>query len=114
MTLEQRANPIKTVRQDGQTLLVAMEGEIDLNNSPVMHTTLSDLVARHRPSRVVLDVSRVPYMDSSAVAVLVEIMRRVGRGNVVLLSPQPRVRGLLEIARLDTIFRIAASEQEIR
>lgn len=114
MTAEERSSPVKAVRQEGRTVAVDVEGEIDLNNSPLMHAALSELVARHRPARVVLDVSRVPYMDSSALAVLVEIMRRVGRGNVVLLSPQPRVRGLLEIARLDTIFRVVASERELQ
>ena len=40
---------------------------------------------------------------------LVESLRKMWKagGRIVLTSPQPRVKGLLEIARLDTIFGLA-------
>ena len=39
-------------------------------------------------------------MDSSAIAVLVELLQRIRKrnGQIVLRKPQPRVKGLLEIA----------------
>jgi anti-anti-sigma factor len=53
-------------------------------------------------------------MDSSAIAVLVEMLQKVrkGGGQIFLTNLQPRVKGLLEIARLDTIFVLAADENE--
>jgi anti-anti-sigma factor len=53
-------------------------------------------------------------MDSSAIAVLVEGLQRLRRvgGRLMLVNLQPRVKGLLEIARLDTIFVLAATEQD--
>ena len=63
-------------------------------------------LARAGAKTLVLDLAGVPYMDSSAVAVLVEALQRIRRsgGKIHLRNLQPRVRGLLEIARLDTIF----------
>ena len=54
-----------------------------------------------------------PSTPDAVAAVLVELLRKLGKGGkVVLCGLQPRVKGLLEIARLNTIFAIAATEQE--
>jgi anti-sigma B factor antagonist len=104
-------NPmVPAARKDGEVLYATIAGEIDLNNSPSLRTTLFDLAARHSPKRMVLNLAQVPYMDSSAIAVLVELMRRLRGGKIALADLQPRVRGLLEIARLDTIFAIVQNE----
>jgi anti-anti-sigma factor len=104
---------VPSARLEGTTLVAAVTGEIDLNNSPEMRNALLELVGRHGVRKLVLNLSRVPYMDSSAIAVLVELLRKLGKGGTVALTDlQPRVKGLLEIARLDTIFSIARTEQD--
>jgi len=62
----------------------------------------------------VLNLSQVPYMDSSAIAVMVETLQKLRKfgGKLYLTNLQPRVKGLLEIARLDSIFVITADEAE--
>jgi anti-anti-sigma factor len=106
-------NPmVPSARKEGDAVFVTIKGEIDLNNSPSLRTSLFDLVVKHSPKRMVLNLAQVPYMDSSAIAVLVELLRRLRGGKIALAELQPRVRGLLEIARLDTIFAIVASEQD--
>lgn len=105
---------IPTARLEGRVLVAAIAGEIDLQNSPDLRTALLDLLQQHQPSRLVLNLADVPYMDSSAIAVLVETLQRIRRtgGKVYLAALQPRVRGLLEIARLDTIFVLVDTEQQ--
>lgn len=105
---------IAAARKQGDALLIAVRGEIDLHNSPELRTELLDLLARTSPKRLVLDLGLVPYMDSSAIAVLVESLQKLRKtgGRVFLLNLQPRVKGLLEIARLLSIFTIAQNEQE--
>jgi anti-sigma B factor antagonist len=102
-------------RTQGDAVIAAVHGEIDLHNSPELRSALLSILASDRNlKRLVLDLSQVPYMDSSAIAVLVEALqklRRVG-GRVVLVGLQPRVKGLLEIARLDTIFSLAGNEEQ--
>ena len=106
-------NPmVPAARKEGDVVFASITGEIDLNNSPALRTTLFDLASKHAPKRMVLNLSQVPYMDSSAIAVLVELLRRLKGGKIALAGLQPRVRGLLEIARLDTIFAIVATEAE--
>lgn len=106
---------VRSVRHSGDTVFVAVSGEIDLNNSPHLRNTLIELLNRFKPRRLVLNLGDVPYMDSSAIAVLVEMLRKLGKGigKVFLTNLQPRVRGLLEIARLHTIFDIVDDEKDV-
>ena len=108
------SNLIPLAQSDGDLLLLSIRGEIDLHNSPELRTEILYLVNRQRPRRLVLDLAQVPYMDSSALAVFVESLKQVLKngGKVMLACLQPRVRGLLEIARLSSIFVICKDVQE--
>jgi len=103
---------VSDVRQEGEAVVAAVSGEVDLNNSPQLRGALLDLINRLGPKKLVLNLSRVPYMDSSAIAVLVECLRKMKGGKVTLAEVQPRVKGLLEIARLGSIFGIFATEAD--
>jgi anti-anti-sigma factor len=105
---------VPSARTEGDALIIAVKGEIDLHNSSELRTEIMDLIGKHSPHRLVLNLDLVPYMDSSACAVLVESLRRMRtlNGKVYLVSLQPRVKGLIEIARLGSIFTIAANEAE--
>jgi anti-sigma B factor antagonist len=105
---------VPTARRIGDSLVLQVVGEIDLHNSPELRTQVLDLLAKHAPTRLLLNLTNVPYIDSSAVAVLVEAMRRMRsvQGKLCLVDPQPRVRGIIEIARLESIFIILKDEAE--
>ena len=105
---------VPSARTEGDALLATVRGEIDLHNSPELRTALLDLLARANPKKVILNLALVPYMDSSAIAVLVEMLQKLRRagGKICLTNLQPRVKGLLEIARLDSIFILVATEEE--
>lgn len=106
-------NPaVPSARVVGDALVVTLRGEVDLTVSPTLRATLFELIATHAPKRLILDLAAVPYMDSSAIAVMVEVLRRLRGGKVVLVALQPRVRGLLEIARLHTIFSVADTQDD--
>lgn len=105
---------VPVARKQGDALVLAVRGELDLHNSPELRSELLDLLNRVRPRRLVLNLTQVPYMDSSALAVLVEALKKLMKtaGKVYLVGLQPRVKGLLEIARLASIFVICKDEQE--
>ena len=80
--------------------------------SPELRAALLGLLARSPSKKVVLNLAQVPYMDSSAVAVLVELLRKLNGGKIFLTDLQKRVQGLLEVAKLSTIFKIVPTEKE--
>jgi anti-sigma B factor antagonist len=105
---------IREARQEGTNVLCTIVGEIDLHSSPELRADLLDILQKTNPKKLILNLQQVPYMDSSAIAVLVESLQRLRKtgGKIFLTGLQPRVKGLLEIARLDTIFSIAKDEAE--
>ncbi len=101
-------------RRSDDLVTASVVGEIDLHNSPELRSAVLDVLLKDRPKKMILNLSQVPYMDSSAIAVLVEALQRMRKygGRIFLTNLQSRVKGLLEIARLDSIFVLARDEQE--
>ncbi|MFN0132357.1 MAG: STAS domain-containing protein [Phycisphaerales bacterium] len=94
----------------GTAAVVTPHGDVDLARSPVLRNSLRQ-VQNTRPVRLIVDLAMVDYMDSSGVATLVEALQIARRNNtrMVLCGMKDRVRSIFEIARLDTVFSIAAS-----
>jgi anti-sigma B factor antagonist len=107
-------NLISEPRRRDDAICADISGEIDLQNSPQLREALLAMVSKYQPKRLVLNLAKVPYLDSSAIAVLVEALQKMRRagGRVMLTALQPRVRGLIEIARLDSLFVVVANEDE--
>jgi len=83
------------------------EGPIDLHVSPAVRASLCAMIDR-RPERIVVDLSRVPYLDSSGLAVLIGAMQSLEHegGRFMLAGVTEPVRMILESARLDQYFLI--------
>jgi anti-anti-sigma factor len=105
---------IKSTRRDGNAAVVAVTGEVDLHNSRDLREVLLGQLEDSAVKKLVLNLADVPYMDSSALAAMVESLQRISKngGKVYLTNLQPRVRGLLEVARLNTIFVVVADESD--
>ena len=88
--------------------VLSLEGEIDLHVSPEVAASLRTIIAQ-KPKRLVVDLTRVTYLDSSGLAVLIEAMQDVQQygGKFALANVQPSVHHIFEIARLDQVFQIA-------
>jgi anti-sigma B factor antagonist len=95
------------VVSQSEPAIVALEGEIDLHESPNVRETLRPFIEKKVP-RIYVDMSQVGYIDSSGLAVLIDAMQRVANygGKFGLIAIQPAVRTVLEIARLDQVFRV--------
>ncbi|MFZ1221290.1 MAG: STAS domain-containing protein [Chthoniobacterales bacterium] len=83
------------------------EGAIDLHVSPEMRTSLRAIIDE-KPKRLVVDLSRVPFVDSSGIAVLIGAMQslELDGGVFMLAGAQEAVQTILESARLDQYFRL--------
>ncbi len=87
--------------------VLPLEGEIDLHVSPRIAASLNAII-NTKPKQVVVDLSKVSYIDSSGLAVLIEGMQNVAAygGKFALAGLQESVRPIFEIARLDQVFQI--------
>jgi anti-sigma B factor antagonist len=99
---------------DDRATLVSVRGDVDLATSPTLRRILAAVQAcrRHEAGhgRVVVDLSRVTFFDASGLGVLVEAARSAERDGqtLALRDPSPICRRVLEITRLESVFRIDA------
>lgn len=94
-----------------QTGILALEGEIDLHRSPFVKETLEPMVSQEVP-RILVDFSKVTYIDSSGLATMIETLQRIQSygGKFAMFGLRDSVRNIFEIARLDQIFSIFPDE----
>ena len=88
-------------------VMLTPNGEIDLSSSPELRESLLSAL-RDKPARLIVNLCKTPYMDSSGVATLVEAMQKAMRSQtkLVLCGMEEKVRSIFEIARLDAVFTI--------
>src|SRR4051812_44239748 len=89
-------------------LILALEGEIDLEQAGAVRRALLDALKKKRT--VLVDLSQVTYIDSSGIASLVEGLQvaKKQKSELALVAVSQRVRRVLELARLDKVFDIHA------
>jgi len=105
-TLKEKRND-KVMAKNAQHKILALEGEIDLHLSPGVAQELQVLV-KQQPPKLIVDLTKVSYMDSSGLAVLLEGMQSVAsyRGKFCLIGVGDPLRTVFESSRLDQVFRI--------
>lgn len=93
--------------------IIRPKGDVDLSTSKELQHALKEAIGA-KPAKLAVDLGDVPYMDSSGVATLVEAMQlsRKQDAPLVLFAMQDKVRSIFEIARLDRVFTIVASEDD--
>lgn len=94
-------------------VVVRPEGDIDLASSPSLRAQLREIVDEASEA-IIVDLEAVPYMDSSGVATLVELLQSCRQKGLDLTLCQlgERVLSVFQIARLDGVFKIAGSIDE--
>lgn len=94
-------------------VVVTPRGDVDMSRSPVLRESLRGEL-RAKPTRLIIDLSDVDYMDSSGLATLVEAMRTAkGQSTkLVLCGLNEKVKAIFEIARLHHFFAIVGTLDE--
>src|SRR3989338_1576037 len=98
-----RAMAMKTELKNGLTVCY-IEGDVDINSSPDLKKVFDKLISKKTP-KIVINLVKVPYVDSSGLATLVGILKDmrayVGRMRLAHVSP-----------KIKRLFEIMASEEE--
>lgn len=101
-------------RQVGEATVFDLAGDIDLASSPQLRTFLLHELRENRSLRVICDLSKVNYIDSSGIASLVEGLKasRDLGARLVLFGLSPVAREVLQLSRLLKVFEIYDSEDQ--
>ena len=96
----------------GAAVVVKLAGELDLYNAHAVRQELERQTSRE-PQRLVIDLSRLTFIDSTGLGVLIEARSRMkNRSAFVLAAPGLEARRALEISGLDRHLGIHDSVDE--
>jgi len=97
-----------TSRSQGDHLVLALAGEIDLYTAPRLQTELTAALAAAESGQIVVDMSGVEFCDSTGMNVLLAAHRQATEkgGDLTLAAPRAPVRKILEVTGLQSVFTI--------
>ena len=97
-----------STRQVGDVSVIDVSGRITLGEgSSALRDTLRDMVSKGQ-KKILLNLGEVSYIDSSGIGELVSGFTTVANqgGQLKLLSLTKRVKDLLQITKLYTVFEV--------
>ena len=98
--------PVKEVVSRDGNVVVRLAGELDLYNARTLREVLFG-AADDAPQRLVVDLSEVAFIDSTALGVLIETRARLAnRRAFILAAPGVETRRALEVSGLDRHFSL--------
>jgi len=109
-----REDPIHEIARADGSIVVSLTGELDLYNAHVVRDALLQCCAES-PTRLIVDLSAVRFIDSTALGVLIEARSRLtNRRGFMLAAPGLETRRALEISGLDRHFGVHATVDAAR
>lgn len=96
------------------TCIVDMEGEMDIYTSPQVKKEMVQ-IAERGVTQVILNLSKIEYMDSSGLSVLIGGLKRLREagGDLALVGLGLRTQRIFEVTGMSTIFDIYLTEEEV-
>ena len=97
----------------GDVMVASVEGEIDINTSPQVKKAF-DKIIRNKQEKIVINLEKEGYIDSSGLATLVELLKNFRNygGKLVLCNLSSKVKSLFEITKLEKLFEIVNREED--
>jgi anti-sigma B factor antagonist len=107
-----RDESVIEVSTNGDAIVVRLGGELDMHTTGPVRRALLDAV-NGATGTVVVDLAEVEFMDSTALATLLEARGRLRSGDSFLLAaPGLEARRALEVSGLDRHFRVFTTVEE--
>ena len=104
-----REDPIAGIEHADGAVVVRLAGELDLYNANTVRDALLECCSES-PERLIVDLSAVRFIDSTALGVLIEARTRMpNRKGFLLAAPGLETRRALEISGLDRHFSVHES-----
>ena len=102
------------VRKIGHVDIVDLSGKITIGEGDVLLRETVEGVLKEGGSKILLNLSRISYMDSAGIGELVACYKRSREkgGHLKLLNPSGKVYDLLQLTKLEEIFETHKDEAE--
>jgi anti-sigma B factor antagonist len=100
--------------EEGAATVMDVTGPVTLRDAPEFLEALMSLLRGEKPLRVVVNMSRVSYIDSAGIACLVEALKvaRDSKIGFALFGLGPVAKEVFELTRLISVFQVYDTEDE--
>src|SRR5215212_10160982 len=91
-----------TCVEEGEAARLELCGELDMATAPVLARVM-ETAARSQPTRIVLDLTALSFVDVSGLRAILDAARRARREgrSVEIANPLPHIVRLLELTAID-------------
>lgn len=97
---------------DERTSVVALEGELDLDRAPSLKWALLDALDAGC-KQLVVDLSQVRFMDSTALSVLLAVNKSLDAGaRMAIVCVNANVLKIFELSGMDGVFAIFPTTEQ--
>jgi anti-anti-sigma factor len=95
--------------------LMEISGDIDLSTLPHLQRALESTLTKTNASRLVIDLRRVSFIDSSGVGALIGAKKRLmtRHGELYIICGDDHVRRKLGLMRLGNIMRLLSTPEDV-
>ena len=95
-----------TIEEAGDARVVTLHGEIDAFTAPSLRLDLRRLIEETGASTIVVDLTTVTFLDSSALGALVGALRRLRErdGSLLVVVPRSPAARIFEHTGLDAVL----------
>jgi len=96
----------------GATVTVYIRGEIDHHTAVTVRNGIDAMLFENRPARMILDLSKVGFMDSSGLGLIMgrlSVMKSLG-GTMTVRNPSRETEAISTLAGMERRIRIAYTE----
>ena len=102
--------------RDEDFLVVEMVGEINILDVNDFKESIKEKVKAENSKKIIVDMSQVPFMDSSGLGMLISLYKFVNenQGQIVYTGLSDYIMKILGFAKLDKIFLISKDIAEAK
>jgi len=103
-----------SARRVDQVTILDVSGNIDMSNSPGVRQVLLREIRNNDVARVVVNLTKVAYIDSSGVASLVEALQASRKAGLRfgLFGLSDAAREVMKLSRLLKLFEVFDNEEQ--
>ncbi len=101
------------ISQSNNLTILSLSGRFDAYDAPAVEAQLK-IVSESAPALALVNLEGVHFVDSTALATLVQGMKRCRQqnGDVYICCLQQPVRIIFELTRFDTVFKMFKTQEE--
>ncbi len=99
-------------KYDNGNLSIKLEEELDMNSCKVLRNIMDGYIMKYQPREVEIDLSKVQFMDSSGIGLLMGRynLTKLIDANLVITNPSNSIKRILELSNIASKITLKYNE----